>query len=210
MFEAVEKAGKQLRDPKGTWVQRRDAAEALGQVAAYALRMLKAHEEEMDVDVARSVNNALATARSGLEGVDTSIPEEGYSLRVLARACERPGKREVREHEDGYLVEVKMDEGRKQLVYIVPHERRDKLNLLRVYTYCGKPAEKTARWALRANMKLIQCALALHEIEGEEQIVLTNCFLREYVTPEAIRAAVKEIAFYGDWVEKQLSDVDEH
>ncbi|MCL4215937.1 MAG: hypothetical protein KJ052_02880 [Candidatus Hydrogenedentes bacterium] len=59
-------------------------------------------------------------------------------------------------------------------------------------------------------MKLIQCALALHEIEGEEQIVLTNCFLREYVTPEAIRAAVKEIAFYGDWVEKQLSDVDEH
>jgi len=81
--------------------------------------------------------------------------------------------------------------------------------LIRVFTYCGAESEEALEWALEANMKLSHCALALTHDEDNRRFVLTRCFLAEAARPEQVKAAVKEIAFYGDWIEKKLTGLDE-
>ena len=38
--------------------------------------------------------------------------------------------------------------------------------------------------------------------------VMANCFLASHVSPAELKAAVKEIAFYGDWIEKEMTGAD--
>lgn len=207
MFEEIDKAAVDLANREAGWVTRRDGAEVLGQAAVRALAALKAHEEEPDVDVQRSVESALGQASGALAGV--APKPGGHSLEELARFCEKPGSREVTASGDGYAVKVQLKAGRHQMVYITPFKRKDGIELVRVYTRCGPPQEKTLSWALAANMKLAQCAFALIEEEGEEQLVLTNCYLAGQATPTEIKVAVKEVAHYGDWMETKLTGLDD-
>jgi len=39
--------------------------------------------------------------------------------------------------------------------------------------------------------------------------VLTNCFLARTATPSLIKASVKELAHYGDWIESKLGGLDD-
>jgi hypothetical protein len=43
------------------------------------------------------------------------------------------------------------------------------------------------------------------DIDGVRQYVLTSCFPAAEATPQIIKIAVKEIAYYGDWVEQRLT-----
>ena len=74
---------------------------------------------------------------------------------------------------------------------------------------CGKPRADAFEWALRANMKISLGALALTRDGGEERLVLTNCFLARTATPSLIKASVKELAHYGDWIESKLGGLDD-
>ena len=209
MLEELQQAADRLRDTKATWIARRDAVDVLRKTAAFALATLHEQEEEVDPDVKRAVDAALAEANAALKGVPLEVPKEGYSLHELARACEKQGERELKPHRAGYLIEVLMKDGRRQKVYLESFRRKDGADLIRVYTYCGKYAPDSVLWALRANMKLAQAAIALTMIEGEERFVLTNCFLAKEATPAQVKAAVKGIAFYGDWLEKKLTGKDD-
>lgn len=206
MYEDIDKAAGELRNQEAGWVTRRDAAETLGQAAARALTALEAHKEDPDRDVQGAVQKELGKAGGALAGVK---PEGGYTLEELVRACEKPGKRTVKPEGDGFVVEVKLKGDRRQLVNVQPYERRDGAKLIRVFTYCGKPSDDALHWALRANMKLNQGAFALADMEGEEQFVLMNCYLEGEATPREIKASIKELSFYGDWIEQKLSGLDD-
>ena len=208
MFEQINEAAKQLANTQAGWVTRRDGAEFLGKVAAAALGVLNENRDEMDVDVRRVIDAALEEARAGLAGVKPKASGP-VPLGDLVKACEKPGRREVRPDGDGYVIEVKLKEGRHQTVYVSHAERKDGIELIRVFTYCGKYAEEAMQWALRANTKLAQGALALTDADGEERFALVNCFLAGEVTTTEFKASVKEIAFYGDWVEKKLTGLDD-
>lgn len=206
---SVRQAIEVLKDAKAGWVHRRDAADALGEAAAAATAALTAHAKDTDTDVREAAARALATAKAGLAGVKPK-PEGGYSLKRLARACEKTGKRAVREDKDGYAIEVALKEGRHQTVYLRPFEGSDGLKLVRLYSFCSKkPDDETATWALRMNAKLGLCALAIVPAEDGERLALIRCFLHRDVTPGDIRAALKEIALYGDWLEQRLTGLDE-
>jgi len=209
VFEDIEKAAKDLRDTKAGWVTRRDGADLLGKAAAMALATLHEHREEMDVDVRRAVDEALAKASAGLQGIAPKAGKNAYSLAELAQSCEKRGRREVQPHGDGFQITVQLKEGRHQTVYLEHFRRRDKIELVRVYTYCGAFSEEAAAWSLRANAKLAQGAIALTEEDGEERFVLMNCFMASEVTPAELKASVKEIAFYGDWMEQKLGGMDD-
>ncbi len=210
MFEEIDGAAKHLADTKAGWVDRRDGAATLGKAAAKALAALKAHEDEPDVDVRRAVEKALGEASAALTGVEPESAEPGkLTLEQLVRACERPGKREVQASGNGFLVKVRTKGGRTQDVYVMPVTRLDGIELIRVYTLCGPASPEMSDWAMRTNAKLAQCAFALWEQDGEEQMALMNMYLAEDTTPREIHVAIKEIAYYGDWVEHKITGEDE-
>ena len=209
MYEEIVRATEDLRNTKAGWVTRRDAAEHLGRAAAMALVVLHEHREEMDTDVHRSIEKALGQASAALRGIAPEVPEKSYSLEDLAKGCEKGEQRLVTPHGKGYMVKVQLHQGRHQDVSIDAFRRKDGIELIRVHTYCGACTEDRLAWALRANAKLIQGALALEGKEREEQFVLMNCFLAGEVSPREIKASVKEIAFYGDWIEQRLTGKDD-
>jgi hypothetical protein len=209
VIEDIERAAKELGNADAGWVNRRDAAGKLGQIASEALGALKAHADEMDVDVHRVVEEALEKASGALAGVKPSAPVKHYALEELVKACAKDKERVVAPHGKGFVVQVELKGGRRQSVFLSQHSRKDGMKLIRVYTECGKASKDALAWALRANMNVAQGALALSKEAGEERLVLINCFLVDQATPLEVKASVKELAAYGDWIEEKLSGLDE-
>jgi len=215
MFEDIDKAVENLANKDAGWVDRRDAAEALGEAALRAVSALTAHADESDVDVGSAVQKALDRVRGlgagGRPGDAAQAKPATYSLEQLVRACEKPGQRTVTPTGDGYVIEVQLKAGRRQIVCVTPYTRKDGIELIRVYTQCGPAREDAVPWALRTNMKLAQCAFALMREgdDAEEQLVLSNCYLAKEATPREVGVAVKEVAYYGDWIEKKLTGLDD-
>lgn len=209
MLEEIDDAMRRLADTKAGWVTRRDSADLLGRAALKALGALQQFSDEMDVDVKRAVDEALGRAAGVLKGVTPITTPTPYSLEELVRACEKAGSRTVEKDEDGYVIRVRTDDNRAQAVHVRSFKRSDGIDLIQVYTVCGKSDANAYEWALRANMKLIQGAIALAKQGNEERFVLTACFLASEITKAEIKAAVKEVARYGDWIESKLSGMDE-
>ncbi|HPJ97888.1 MAG TPA: hypothetical protein PKW60_00255 [Candidatus Hydrogenedentes bacterium] len=207
--EELERLAQQLRDTQTGWVARRDAAQALGKAVSFALDALREYSDEMDVDVRRAVDQALGEASAALAGVPARPPVRQYTLEELAIACAKDGERVVAPHGKGYVVQVTLKSGRHQAVFLNHHVRKDGAELIRVFTVCGKPRADAFEWALRANMKISLGALALTGEGDEERMVLTNRFLARAATPSQIKASVKELAVYGDWIESKLGELDD-
>lgn len=209
MWEQIDGAIEKLKDTKAGWVTRRDAVELLGRVAVKSLDALQDASEEMDVDVRRSVDDMLGKAAAALQGVKPKLDSGPISLEDLAKSCAKEGVRVIEPEDEGFVVRVKLKDDRQQNVHLCRFSRADGVALVQVYTVCGKADEKSYAWALRANMKLIQGAVALAKQGDDERFVLTMCFLASEVTKSEIKAAVKEAAYYGDWIEQKVSGQDE-
>ncbi|MCC6142552.1 MAG: hypothetical protein IT368_01975 [Candidatus Hydrogenedentes bacterium] len=208
MFEGLDCAIADLKNRQAGWVTRRDAAEAIGEFAARSLAALHAHGEDDDVDVQSSVARELARAKAALRGIVPAA--KARTLRELVHSCAKEDVRVVRETETGYEISVRFHDTRHQVVYITPHKRKDGVDLIRVFTYCANnPNQDVLTWALRSNAKLVQCALAVFFEDGVQKLVLMNNFILSETTPTEIKAAVKEIAFYGDWLEEKVTGMDD-
>ena len=209
MVEEMDKLVAQLADRDTGWVYRRDAAEALGRAAQTAVEALHAHADEEDRDVRDVVDKALGWAKGALEGVAPVAQERAFTLEELARSLEKPGNREVTSKGDGYEITVKVGDGRSQHVLAEPATSKAGRDIIRISTRCGKANDNALRWALRNNTELSHCALALSDEDGQEIFVMVNSFLADAVTPTEMKVSVKEVAYYGDWIESKLSDEDE-
>ncbi|GMV98915.1 MAG: hypothetical protein AMXMBFR84_00550 [Candidatus Hydrogenedentota bacterium] len=209
MLHELDGAGERLRDRNAGWVARRDSAEFLGAVAVRSLTILAEFREEMDVDVRRSVEKVMGEASAALAGIEPKPIDKHFTVEELAQACAKGEERVVNAMESGYEVQVHLKSGRNQRVYIEQDDGKDGIKIIRVFTRCGPPREDAFVWALRANSKLVHSALALEKGENGPTLILVKCFLEGEVTPREMRSAVKEIAYYGDWVESKMTGLDE-
>ncbi|MBI1321522.1 MAG: hypothetical protein GC168_21595 [Candidatus Hydrogenedens sp.] len=211
MPDTLNEALEALKNPQAGWVTRRDAAELLGKVARKTVAVLESHRDDADVDVRKAVQEALdridRTQSAAQES--PSEPDTPPTLDALARSCAKRGEREVTAEGKGYCITVALPEGRAQRVYLNETARADRPPLLCVQTRCGTPDERTKLWALRSNAKLSHCAFALRDDGGREELLLVNNIDLRLATPDGVKAAVKEMAFYGDWIEHKLSGLDE-
>jgi len=158
----------------------------------------------VQLQVERSLEGLYALALPG------SARKGEYTLRDLAMACEKRPTRTVEPHHDGYVVTVRMSAARTLKVHIMPYEGRDGRRLIRIYMVCGPATEEAMAWVLRSNAKLNHGAFAILALkEGPEQIVLLNNLARQDATPETIKASLKQIAFFGDQLERRLNQLDE-
>jgi hypothetical protein len=206
MTISIEEAIRTLKDKTAGWVSRRDAALSLGEVAQLACKTLIAYQSEEDVDVRRGVDEALEKIGVPASGGVNGAPK----LEDLVRACERRGKRTMAPHGKGYLVTVDLPGGRTQRVRVKEAKSRDGRPTIRVYTRCGIADEKTRAWAMQANAHLLHAAFATVDDDDGEMLVLVRNFDRTRVDAEDLKACIKEIAFYGDWMESKLTSEDQH
>jgi hypothetical protein len=210
-FKAIDSAAEDLADTDAGWVHRRDGVEYLGLAAAKALKALHDFRDEKDVDVRAAVDKALGIAQAGLQGIaPVSESEKKYTLEELAQACHKPGKRHVEKAGVGYTVEVVLKNGRKQTLTLSASRRKDGVELIHVFTLCGPVTDDARIWALKTNANLTQGALAVQDHDGEERLVLMNCYFLEECSPREMALGLHEIAFYGDWIEEKLTGLDEY
>lgn len=214
MPDPIDVAVRQLADPKAGWVTRRDAAEFLGTVARKALGALHAHAKEADQDVRATVKAQLTAVNAPAPASTAPAPSKTrdrrqYSLDELAQACAKPDRRTVRKDGEGYIVEARLPNNRAQTIYLRPLISKDEKPLLRIYTCCGHPTPEALEWTLRSNARLTRCAFAIEEDEDGTFLILVHNLFLDCATPEEAKSIVKQIAFYGDWLEHKLTGQDE-
>lgn len=207
MFKRLDRAIVDLNDLDAGWTTRRDAAEALGEIGQHALAALVNRKDDKDQDVRIAVQKSLGQ----IGDIPTPAPPEDtdINIRDLARACEKPGKRKVTMEKGRFSVEVHLKDKRNQTVQVMPHNLNDGKRLLKIFTTCGDPKPKVVQWAMRSNANLVRGAFAIHQEGDKEMLLLIDNLPWDQVTPEEVKASVKEIAFYGDWLESKLSGSDE-
>lgn len=232
MYDALDKTIAELKDTSAGWVTRRDAALALGEFTRRALAALHEHANEKDVDVRMGVEAGLKAAgapaapgatsrRAGSPGASSqratsqgaaSAPRPSKpsptTMKELAQACIRKGKRTVKQDGDGFLVRVQMKGERTQDVRIDRYKEPDTREMIRVSTACGEADAESIAWAIRSNHKFLYCAFCVEERDGRDYLTIVSNFDPELATPALVKNAVKEIAYYGDWLEHKLSGED--
>jgi len=206
MSETIDQSIKTLKNPDAGWVNRRDAVDHLSRSIHDALSTLHQFKDDPDNDVQRAVLSALNEI-----GIDAPAPvDDVTSLRKLVHALESKNSREVTDTKDGFQVLVQTREGRSQKVDIIKTVSNTKQDIIHISTTCGPAQESTHDWALRNNLNMSHCALAIEERDGEPWFVLVNNHLTESISFEELKLTVKEVAFYGDWVEKKITGEDNH
>lgn len=206
MSNDIRKAIQTLGNADAGWVNRRDAAELLAKATRDSLTALHAHKNDPD----RDVQGAVVQALNGI-GLDVPAPaSDPTSLKKLVMALERKGSRDVTITKSGFDVVVQTKDGRSQTVSIEAATSNTKQKIIRVSTTCGPATEDVYQWALQNNNKMSHCALATEERNGETMLVLVNNHLAESISFEELKLTVKEVAFYGDWVEEKITGADEH
>ena len=208
-FDDVDDAIEALEDIDASPEARAHAAQSLGDMLVRAGEVLHSHARETENLVREAVEKSLARADEELHGGTSGIETRGFSLDELVWSVEKRGRRTITPTDTGYEILVNLGKDREQTVYVYPFERVDGLRFVRVHSYCGPASKKAHLWALRNNMKLTSCALAIEEKDGEPVMVVTNALLEDSVTPGGLKTIVKEIAFYGDWVEQRIASRDE-
>lgn len=206
MSDSIDKSIKTLQNPDAGWVNRRDAANHLARSAREALGALHEFKNDPDRDVQRAILESLNSI-----GIDAPMPvEDATSLAKLVNALESKNSREVSKTKDGFEVLVRTKGDRSQRVSVIKTVSNTKKDIIQVSTTCGPATESVHEWALKNNMNMSHCSLAIEERDGETWFVLVNNHLTESITFEELKLTVKEVAFYGDWVEEKITGEDMH
>ncbi len=107
-----------------------------------------------------------------------------------------------------YRLVFRLPSDRIQEVYIEVLSGRHQERLLTIFSVCAPASPAHHEFALRLNAELTHGALSVREMDGQPMYVMTRTFHRDHVSATELRAALKEIARRGDWVEQRLTDVD--
>lgn len=211
MSKSVDRFVKGLADTDSGWVGRRDAAEGLGRVAQDAIRGLKTYEKDSDQDVKAAVLGSLRDCTQVLAGVDANTTlASAPALEKCVAALEKPGSRDLTKSGDVFSLQVSTTKGRSQTVLIEAKKSNTKRDVICVSTVCAKAEPESYEWALKNNPKMSHCALGVEDREGEATLVLMNNLLADSLSFAELKLTVKEVAYYGDWVEEKFSKDDTH
>jgi eukaryotic-like serine/threonine-protein kinase len=111
---------------------------------------------------------------------------------------------------EDFRIEVRLPEGRHQIVYIEPSEHAVADRLLILSSYCGDARPEFFERGLKLNAEMAHGGLAIREIGGSPQFVMIDTYPRATIDAEEIRRSVLELASKADTVEKLLSPTDEY
>ena len=109
---------------------------------------------------------------------------------------------------DHFRILFKLPNDRLQEVYLEVGQNRHNERLLSVFSVCCPAEMRHYEFALKLNAEMSYGGLSIRDVNGQAMFVMTRTFPRGHVHPEAIRAALVDIARRSDWVEQQLTHAD--
>ncbi|MCX5758810.1 MAG: hypothetical protein NTU83_09965 [Candidatus Hydrogenedentes bacterium] len=200
MFEGIERAAQVLADAKAGWVNRRDAAVFLGETANDSLAALVLYRNDMDQDVKNAVAKSVAKV--------CLCVEVEHTLEEMAQTCSELPEVAVKMHAQGFVADVRLANGHAHRVFVSRYLAENHPPAIRVFSICGRPTPQSIPWALRMNMQLSHGALAITGEGNEEQFALVDYYLASQVSPLEVAVSVRELGFYGDWIETRLKELE--
>jgi len=167
--------------------------EELGEILARCLAKDPAARFASADDLAGEIDAAIAQLRDtegllreSVEGLDCFIQGARDQFRIL----------------------FKLPNERLQEVYLEAAQNRHNERLLSVFSVCCPAEPRHYEFALKLNAEMTYGGLSVREVNGQAMFVMTRTFPRGHVHPEAVRAALVDIARRSDWVEQQLTHAD--
>jgi serine/threonine protein kinase len=109
-----------------------------------------------------------------------------------------------------FRVEVRLPEGRRQVVVIEQSAHAVADRLLLIYSQCGDARPEYFEKGLRLNAQMAHGGLAIRQIDGTPQFVMIDTYPRSTVDAEEVRRSVLELACQADAVEKLLTGTDRY
>jgi serine/threonine protein kinase len=111
---------------------------------------------------------------------------------------------------DTWRVIVRLPGDRLQEVVIEATEGKNDERYLSVFSVCGPAEPEYFAYALTLNAHLTFGSISIHDVLGNRMFVMSRTFSRDTVRPEDVRDALLEIARRADYVEKQLTSMDQY
>jgi serine/threonine-protein kinase len=152
-------------------------------------RFSTAHElaEALQVILRRNLDTE-GLVREAAKGLDCFIQGYGDTFRVI---LPMPGER-------------------LQEVVIETTEEKNNERFVSIFSVCG-PADPTYfKYALTLNAHLTFGSISIHDVLGSPMFVMSRTFPRDTVRAEDVRDALLEIGRRADYVEKQLTRLDQY
>ena len=109
---------------------------------------------------------------------------------------------------DHFRILVKLPNNRLQEVYVEVGQGRHRERLLSVFSVCCPADPRHYEFALKLNAELTYAGLSVRDVNGEPMFVMSRTYPRSHADAAQVRAALREIAKRGDWVEQQLTQAD--
>jgi serine/threonine-protein kinase len=111
---------------------------------------------------------------------------------------------------DTFRIILQLPDDRLQEVIIEATEGRSHERYLSVFSICGPADPAYFAYALKLNAQLTFGSISIHDVLGDSMFVMSRTFPRDTVRPEDIRDALLEIARRADYVEQQLTRLDQY
>jgi serine/threonine protein kinase len=175
-------------------------------------------ELDVPLEIAECVSQLMAKAPSNrpqnatealqlLAAVAGDLPDVESLMEIAFRG--QPNVVWTRNGED-FRIEVRLPEGRRQIVYLEPSEHAVADRLLILSSFCGNARPEFFERGLKLNAEMAHGGLAIREIGGTPQFVMIDTYPRATIDAEEIRRSVLELASKADSVERLLSPTDQY
>ena len=111
---------------------------------------------------------------------------------------------------DTFRVILTLPGNRLQEVVIEATEEKNNERYLSVFSVCGPADPGYFKYALTLNSHLTFGSISIHDVLGSPMFVMSRTFPRDTVRTEDVRDALLEIGRRADYVEKQLTRLDQY
>ena len=192
--------------------------ELIGAVNHSEIPSVRELVDDVPLEMAECIDRMLSKTpenrpKDGLEAMHllTAILGEIRDIESLLAAA-FPIRDRVRWTRDGarYELIVDLPAGRHQRVIIETSSHKAADRLLEIYSTCCESQPAYFEEALKLNSQISHGGIAIREVDGRQQFVMTNSYPRATVDAEEVRESVIEIATHADAVEKLLTGLDRH
>jgi eukaryotic-like serine/threonine-protein kinase len=159
--------------------------------------------------LAKSPADRFGTARELAEALQCAI----HRLRdteSLVREAAKGLDCFIQGYGDTFRVILTLPGDRLQEVVIEATEEKNNERYLSVFSVCGPADPAYFKYALTLNSHLTFGSISIHDVLGSPMFVMSRTFPRDTVRTEDVRDALLEIGRRADYVEKQLTRLDQY
>jgi serine/threonine-protein kinase len=159
--------------------------------------------------LAKSPADRFATAQD-LAGALQLVIHRFFNTESLVREAAKGLDCFIQGYGDTFRVILNLPGDRLQEVVIEATGEENNERYLSVFSVCGPADPAYFKYALTINAHLTFGSISIHDVLGAPMFVMSRTFPRDTVRVEDVRDALLEIGRRADYVEKQLTRLDQY